>query len=432
MSHTFAPPFVPGAAFVREQDGIHEYRLDGNDLQILLAPDSSAPVAGFMVTYRVGSRNEATGYTGATHLLEHLLFKGSEKFNKETGTTVWDLLETKGALVNATTWNDRTNYFEVVPSAHLPTAIALEADRMRHARIREEDRASEMTVVRNEFERGENVPLEAVDKQLWALAYQAHPYHHSTIGWQSDIEQVPIERLERFYRDFYAPDNATVTVVGGFDEAETLSQIVREFGRHEKSTDPLPPMYTTEPPQEGERRAVVKRPGQNMLGIAYKIPQATHPDMPALIILSLILAEGKTSRLYRTLVDSARASELSAACYQFKDPSLLSFYITLAGKTTHTEAEKLCKRAWTELIARGPTAEEVARAKRTVRADIALRRDGPYALLSALNEEIATGDWTRFATLPAALERVKQKDVQKAAKAYLIDDQSTIVAFHAT
>src|SRR5262249_12955748 len=154
-----SPPFVPGTVFIRELGGIHEYKLEKNDLQILLAPDPAAPVVGFMVTYRVGSRNEATGFTGATHLLEHLMFKGSERFNKENRSTVWDLLETKGALVNATTWTDRTNYFEVVPREHLSVAIALEADRMRTARIREEDRQSEMTVVRNEFERGENLPM---------------------------------------------------------------------------------------------------------------------------------------------------------------------------------------------------------------------------------------------------------------------------------
>jgi zinc protease len=215
-------PVMKGITFVRSIEAIHEYRLERNGLQILLAPDPTAPVAGVMVTYRVGSRNEAIGFTGATHLLEHLMFKGSDNFNKAKGNTIWEILETKGALVNATTWNDRTNYYEVVPREYVPTALALEADRMRRAHLSEADRTSEMPVVRNEFERGENYPTEALDKQLWALAYEAHPYHHSTIGWRSDIERVPIERLKKFYDDFYHPDNATVSVVGGFDEAETL------------------------------------------------------------------------------------------------------------------------------------------------------------------------------------------------------------------
>ncbi len=428
-----APPFVPGASFVREQGGIHEYKLDSNNLQILLSPDPTSPVAGFMVTYHVGSRNEAIGYTGATHLLEHLMFKGSAKFNKENKSTVWDLLETKGALVNATTWNDRTNYFEVLPKEHLGTAIALEADRMRTAHIREEDRVSEMTVVRNEFERGENSPIEAIDKQLWALAYEAHPYHHSTIGWQSDIEKVPIERLQKFYNDFYWPDNATVSVVGGFDETDTLKAVVEHFGKHSKAPEPHPAMYTEEPKQEGERRAVVKRAGHtNHLGIAHKIPAATHKDMPALLMLALVLSDGKTSRLYRALVDSAKATDINTMCYQFHDPSLFISYVTLAPKVTHVQIEKLLKQEYVKIAQKGVTLTELSRAKRTVRAAIASRRDGPYALLSSLNEEIATGDWTRFVTLPTALAEVRTKDIQEVAQKYLVDDQSTIVSYIGT
>ena len=264
---------VPGISFVQELGGIKEYLLKSNGLRILLANYPSSPVAGCMVTYHVGSRNEATGYTGATHLLEHLMFKGSANFNKEKGNTVWHLLETKGARVNATTWFDRTNYYEVLPAEYLPSAIALEADRMRTAHIREEDRQSEMTVVRNEFERGENDPMEAVDKQIWALAYQAHPYHHSTIGWQSDIEKVSIERLQQFYNDFYWPNNATVTIAGGFDEGTVLKSIKKEFGVHSKAPHKFPDMYTEEPKQEGERRSVVKRVGSDVIGTGYKIPK---------------------------------------------------------------------------------------------------------------------------------------------------------------
>ncbi len=426
-------PAVPGVSFVRSLEDIHEYCLDANGLQILLSSDLAAPVAGFMVTYRVGSRNEAIGYTGATHLLEHLMFKGSENFNKEKGGTIWDLLETKGALVNATTWNDRTNYFEVVPREHLSTAITLEADRMRRAFLKEEDRVSEMPVVRNEFERGENLPMEALDKQLWALAYEAHPYHHPTIGWRSDIERVSIERLKKFYDDFYHPDNATVSIIGGFDIEEALTAVVKEFGTHTKMPTAHPAMHTEEPKQEGERRAVVKRAGHtNMIAIAHKIPAATHADLPALLLLSLILSDGKTSRLYRALVDSAIATDVTTQCYQFRDPSLLTSYITLAPRVRHEVVEKQVKQEFGKIITKGITAPELARAKRSLRAYTASRRDGPYALLSSLNEEIAVGDWTRFVTLPQALSRVTSKDVQKIAKKYLVDDQSTVGYFIAT
>ena len=425
---------VPGVFFVREEGGIREYKLLSNDLQILVAPDASVPVAGCMVTYRVGSRNEAVGYTGSTHLLEHLMFKGSENFNKDKGNTIWHALETKGALVNATTWLDRTNYFEVVPRSHLPTAIAIEADRMRHAFIVEADRASEMTVVRNEFERGENDPREALDKQLWATAYQSHPYHHPTIGWRSDIEGVPIERLKRFYDDFYWPNNATLTLVGDFNEQEALELAVKEFGRHPRSPEPVPRVYTAEPPQEGERRVRIARAhGVNIVGVAHKMPEALHPDMPALVVAALILGEGKSSRLHRQLVDTGRLADVMTWCYPFHDPSLFMTYGTLTSGAGHAEIEAGIKAAYAKLAKARPSAAEMKQAKQQYRAASASRRDGPYALLASINEDIARGDWTLFRSFPEAVKNVSAQDVSRVAARYLCDDsQSTIGYFSGT
>ena len=417
---------ISGISFVKELGGIKEYRLEKNGLRILLASDSAQPVTGCMVTYHVGSRDEATGYTGATHLLEHLMFKGSTHFNKENKRTVWDLLKTKGALVNATTWHDRTNYYEVVPKEYLVDAIALEADRMRKAFIHEEHRQSEMTVVRNEFERGENKPAEAVDKLVWALAFQAHPYHHSTIGWRSDIEKVPIERLKRFYDDFYWPDNATVTIAGGFNTIAALKLIKNHFGKHSKNPNPYPAMYTEEPPQEGERRGIVKRTGVDLICVAHKIPNAHHPDAPALAILSLILAYGKTSRLYRALVDSAKATSASVYGYENKDPSLFQVFVTLANGQKHAVIECIVKKVYEEVKKKGVTIQELAAAKRSARVGYASRRDGIYHLLASLNEEISTGNWTRFITHPQALQKVTVEDVRRVARTYLIEDHSTV------
>ncbi len=177
-----------GFEYIKESGDIKEYLMTSNGLRVLLKEDHSAPVATFMVTYEVGSRNEAIGYTGSTHLLEHLMFKGSNKFNTKKGNSVFQLLQSLGARMNATTWLDRTNYYATLPSSELETAIEIEADRMRNAWIKEEDRFSEMTVVRNEFERGQNRPSGVLDEHIWATAYHAHPYHHSTIGWKADIE----------------------------------------------------------------------------------------------------------------------------------------------------------------------------------------------------------------------------------------------------
>lgn len=423
---------APGVSLVREMGGIKEYHLQKNGLRILLAKNDSVPVAGCMVTYHVGSRNEATGYTGATHLLEHLMFKGSSKFNEEMNTSMDRLLESKGAMVNATTWTDRTNYYEVVPRDVLPLAIEIEADRMRTARFRDEDKASEMPVVRNEYERGENLPMEALDKEMWAAAFVAHPYHHSTIGWKSDIEGVSIERLQRFYDEFYWPNNATVTIVGSFDEATVLTLIQKHFGVHPHAPHTIPSLYTTERPQEGQRRVTVKRSGVNMVSIAHKIPGANHEDLPALLVLSTILAGDKTSRLHTAFIDTAKATEVMTYCYQFSDPSLFQSFITLAPKTTHVSAEQLLMKQLTALKEKGVTAAELSRAKRTIRNEVARRRDGIYALLSSLNEDISTGDWTRFVTLPEKLAKVTGADIKRVARTYLNDDQSTVGWFIAT
>lgn len=421
-----APVFVPGISFVRELGGISEYQLKLNGLRILLAPDHSVPVAGCMVTYHVGSRNEATGYTGATHLLEHLMFKGSEKFNPEKGTQMDKLLEGKGAMINATTWYDRTNYYEVVPKEILPLAIEIEADRMRMARIEETDRQSEMPIVRNEFERGENLPQEALDKAMWAAAYTAHPYHHSTIGWRSDIEQVPIERLKRFYDEFYWPDNATVSIAGDFDAKHVLALIKKHFGVHPRAPEPVPSMYTAEPPQEGERRVKVSRAGMNIVGIAHKIPDAHHADLPALLLLATILYDEKASRLYKAFIDRALATDIAVYCYQLRDPALFQAFVTLASNVSHERAEAVLKEEYRKVGEAGVTAAELAQAKQSWRLYRAHRLDGPYALLSNLNEDLATGDWTRFVTLPEAVAKVTRADIRRVARTYFTDDQSTV------
>ncbi|MDB5237264.1 MAG: peptidase domain protein [Parcubacteria group bacterium] len=417
---------VPGIAFVQELEGIKEYVLKSNGLRILLVPDDSVPVAGVMITYHVGSRNEATGYTGATHLLEHLMFKDSEKFNRADGTAVMEELEMRGADLNATTWTDRTNYYAVLPSSSVELPIQIEADRMRHSLFNEKDRSDEMPIVRNEYERGENQPERVLDEAIFAAAFKAHPYHHSTIGWKSDIEQVPIERLRQFYDDFYWPNNATLSVAGNFEEKKVLTLIKKEFGVHTSSPKPFPKMYTEEPPQEGQRRVIMKRAGTNVVGVGHKIPNARHADMPALLVLSQILSGEKTSRLYKAFIDSAKATDVSSFCYEFHDPSLMLSMITPGPKTTHMEAERILEREYALICEKGVTATEVANAKRTIRRQAAQRRDGPYALLSVLNEDIASGDWTRFVTLPKALAAVTRADVQRVAKAYLIEDQSTV------
>src|SRR5277367_261026 len=245
------PAAVPGFSHIKSLGGIDEYRLDGNGLTVLLVPDHSAPVATFEVTYQVGSRNEVTGTTGATHILEHMMFKGSEAFNDAKGNSIKQMLERVGGEFNANTSFDRTNYFATVGRENLEGYIAIEADRMRHLWLHEADRQAEMTVVRNEYERGKNDPENVLMEEVTAAAYVALPYHHPVIGWKSDIEHVPIAKLRDFYDTFYWPNNATVSVVGDIDPVVTLNLIKKYYGAYPHSPAPIPGMYTEEPAQSG-------------------------------------------------------------------------------------------------------------------------------------------------------------------------------------
>lgn len=423
---TMAGNKYPGFKYVKSSGGIEEYRLISNDLTVLLKEDHSAPVVTFMVTYHVGSRNEAIGYTGSTHLLEHLMFKGSRKYNKKNGKPIWTVLQNVGAQINATTWMDRTNYFELLPSEHLERAMQIESDRMRNAFLRDSDRQPEMTVVRNEFERGENDPFEALDKNIWATAYQAHPYHHSTIGWRSDIENVSTERLRQFYNTYYWPNNATVTIIGDIDKKGALAMVKKYFGQYRRSPKPIPEMYTAEPKQEGPRRLVVKRTGQTgIVGIAHKTPEGLNEDYYAIQVLARILGGGKSSRLNKKIVDKGLATNLSMWDFPFHDNGLFITYAFLTPGTDPQKVEKIILDEYESIKTKGVTDEEVSRAIAQIKAEAAYSRDGSYSIASGLNEAIAMGDWTYYTTYVEKIKAVKAADVQKVTQKYLQEDQST-------
>ena len=417
---------MKGYKRVKTSGGITEYQLTDNGLSVLLLEDHSSPVATCMVTYRVGSRNEAIGYTGSTHLLEHLMFKGSDSYNRDRGNTIWSVLQNVGAQINATTSMDRTNYFELLPSEHLETALAIEADRMRGALLRDSDRQPEMTVVRNEFERGENDPWESLDKNIWATAIQAHPYHHSTIGWRSDIEGVSTERLRQFYDTFYWPNNATLTVIGDFETPQALGWISSRFGKLAASPEPIPEVYTTEPKQEGPRRFILRRRGETgIIGVAHKGPEGLHADSYVFAVLKNALGAGKTSRFYRSLVDTGLATSAFAWDQPLHDKGLFMTYAFLTPGTRHQEVEEIILGEYEHMKAEGISEEELARANSQIEAEVAYSRDGSYSIAAALNEAIAIGDWTYYTTYLDRLKAVTREDVQRVANSYLVEDQGT-------
>jgi zinc protease len=417
---------VPGYTFVKSAGGIDEYLLDSNGLDVLVAADHSAPVVTFQVTYRVGSRNEVTGTTGATHLLEHLMFKGSDNFNDPKGNSVKQYLEKVGGQFNASTSVDRTNYFATIGRENLEGYVAIEADRMRHLWLHEVDRQSEMTVVRNEFERGKNDPDSVLMEEVTAAAYVALPYHHPTIGWRSDIEHVPIGKLREFYDTFYWPNNATVTLVGDVDTAAALALVKKYYGAFTRSPQPIPTIYTEEPEQTGARRVVINRPGElGTVVIAHKVPNGRDADQPALDMLDAILSSGKNARLYRALVDKGLALSAGAGTDLHRDLSLHSMYASLAPGSTLEQVEEALVQEMELIKAKGVTPAEIARVKQQYVAADAYKRDGTAAKASELNEWIAVGDWTLYVTFPQKVQEVTPADVQRVARQYFKEDQGT-------
>ena len=412
--------------------GITQYRLKSNGMPILLVPNHASPVFTFMVVYHVGSRNEAPGNTGSAHLLEHMIFnKSTENFGRAKGhKTFQEVLYEAGAdfaSTNMTTWYDRMNGYSTLPSDKLELAMKIEADRLGRGLILDSERQSEMSVVRNEYEIGENNPGQALFKAVVASAVHAHPYHWSTIGYRSDIEGVTTEKLREHYRTFFWPNNAQAILVGDFDTRKALETFDREFGAFKRSPHEIPQVITVEPPQEGERRTVVRRPGTvGLVMLGYIRPGALDPDFIPLEVLSNILGEGVNSRLYQALVEKQLASDVSALNFTLRDPYPLLIGATALPGKTHEEVEAALKAALYEVAKNGVTDEEVRRAQQQIEVASIRSRDGAYAFASQLGEAVASTNWKWFLTYVDEIKAVTAADVKRVAAAYLVPERATV------
>ncbi|CAD0004701.1 M16 family metallopeptidase [Flavobacterium chungangense] len=411
---------------IKELGGIEEYLYLPNGMNILLLQDNASPVATVQIVYRVGSKNEVLGNTGSTHLLEHLMFKGTPTFNKNNGNTITDVLQNTGAQLNATTWYDRTNYFETLPSDKIELALQIEADRMRNSLLTKEDKEAEMTVVRNEFERGENDPNSILNQEIWSSAYIAHPYHHATIGWKSDIEKAPIEVLRNFYNTYYWPDNATLTIIGDFKKENVFNLVDKYFGGITKAPNAMPQPYTEEPIQYGPRKIIIKKTGElGVVNKAYKIPGALNEDLAALKILGEIIGSGPSAILNTTFVDSGLGIYTYANVSQFKEVGLFMIGVGFPTTSNHEDIDSKIAEAVARIKKDGVTTDEINRVTAKISAETLLARDGSGVISSELNEAIAAGDWTIYITGVDKLKKVTPADVLRVAQKYLVEDQST-------
>jgi len=412
--------------------GIDQYRLKSNGMTLLLVPDHTSPVFTFMVVYHVGSRNEAPGNTGSAHLLEHMIFnKSTENFGRANGhKTFQEVLYEAGAdfgSTNMTTWCDRMNGYSTLPADKLELAMKIEADRLGRALILDSERQSEMSVVRNEFEIGENNPSDALEKATVAAAIQAHPYHWSTIGYRSDIEGVTTEKLREHYKNFFWPNNSEAILVGDFDTEQALALFDREFGAFKPSPNPIPQVITAEPPQEGERRAMVRRPGTvGLVLIGYIRPGGEHPDYIPIDVLSSILSDGVNSRLHQALVEKGLATSVTSSNYTLRDPFPLLIEATIAPGKSHEEVEAAIKAALAEVGAKGVTDEEVKRTQQQIEVAVVRSRDGTYNFASTLGEAVASTNWKWFLNYVDDVKAVTAADVQRVAATYLVPDHATV------
>ena len=404
-------------------EGITEYRLD-NGLRVLLFPDHSKPRLTVNLTVFVGSRHEGYGEGGMAHLLEHMVFKGTPSH-----PNISRALQEHGAQFNGTTSPDRTNYFETLPASddNLEFAIALEADRLVNSSIKRETLASEMTVVRNEFERGENTPSSVLGKRIMAAAYAWHNYGKATIGNRSDIERVPVENLQAFYRQYYQPDNAMVVVAGQFDEAKALAFIHRHFGPIPRPQRQLDTTYTEEPEQDGERLVTLRRVGHvGAVGVVYHIPAGPHPEFPALQVLGNILSTQPSGRVYKAVVEAKKATSAVAFARAMHDPGVLTLQAEVPRDGALEEVRDTLIATVEEIGATGVTAEEVQRARQQILKARDLAAVETSQLAIALSEWAAQGDWRLYFLHRDRIEKVTPEDVRSVAAKYLQRNNRTV------
>ena len=409
-------------------EGITEYRL-GNGLQVLLFPDPSRPKLTVNLTVLVGSRHEGYGETGMAHLLEHMLFKGTPDHPNIPGA-----MKERGAQFNGSTWLDRTNYYETLPAsdANLEFAIRLEADRMINSPIKAEELATEFSVVRNEFEMGENSPQSVLSQRMMAVAYEWHNYGKSTIGNRSDIERVPVDNLRAFYKKFYQPDNALLVIAGAFDEKKALEYVTKYFGSLPRPDRKLQATYTEEPPQDGERVVTLRRVGDvGMVGLLYHVPAASHAEFPAVELLGDILDSEPSGRLYKALVESKKATSVYVRPTAGHDPGAIEIMAEVNTKDVAAlEKVRDVMISVVEEIARsGVTQQEVDRARQRVLKNRELAATDTNRIAVELSEWAAQGDWRLYFLNRDRVEQVTPAQVKEIAAKYFTASNRTVGFF---
>lgn len=406
-------------------NGVKEYNLD-NGLKVLVVEDHKAPLAIFQIWYRVGSRNEPVGKSGLSHLLEHMMFKGTPKYGSKAFSK---MVQKNGGADNGFTTKDYTMYYQSLASDRLGISIELEADRMKDLIIDPEDVVAERSVVMEERRmRYDDDPQNSLHEEVMAAAYKSHPYHWPVIGWMSDIASIERNDLYNHYRAYYSPDNAVIVVSGDIKADEIIQKIKAAFGKIPADTDRRP-VTSREDEQKGERRVSLKREAELPYVIgAYHTPSFPDKDSYSLEVLGAVLSGGKSSRVYKSIVNEKKLALSAYADYSglSKDPYLFMFGATAAPGKDIRDVENSLYEEIEKIKKEPPSENEVQKAKNQIEASFIMGQDSIYfqAELAGIFEMI--GGWKLKEQYLEGIRKVKPEDVSRAAKKYLIEDNRTV------
>ena len=404
---------------------VQEHKLE-NGLTVLLMPETRAPIISVQIWYRVGSRNEILGKTGLSHLLEHLMFRGTEKYGPKQFSL---LIKQGGGDNNAFTSKDYTAYFETGPKTNFRLFLELEADRMRNLKKNEDLFLTERKVVVEERRmRTDDDPVNSLYEETVSTAFKAHPYQWPIVGWMHDLENITLREAVDYYNTYYQPNNATLVVVGDLDPQSALTEIQDTFGKIPRGPEP-PPFLPLEPPQQGERRTELHREAQlPAIFMAYHTPDLNDQDAFPLQVLSLILSQGRSSRLYQHLVYEAKLALDAGADYDFAtaNPSLFVFYAQpLPGKAMNTIEQAL--DAEIEKIKSQPVSEkELTKAKNQTEAAFIMSQDSLFYRGMLLGRYQTIGSWKKLNEIVPGIRAVTAEDVKRVAQKYLVKANRTV------
>ena len=412
-----------------------------NGLTIFVRELRTAPIASVWCWYRVGSKDEGPGLTGASHFVEHMNFKGSTHIPRDR---MKGLVETFGGTWNGYTWIDQTAYFETASRDALDRMLFIEAERMGHCLYEPAECEAERTVIISEIKGGENDPEQLLDIELAAAAFKAHPYHHPTIGWLSDVESMTRDDLYGHYRRFYGPNNAALVVVGDVAADEVVRGAERHFGALPPVPDPAR-VRTVEPPPLGERRVTVEREGTTAyLKIGWQAPAVDDPEFLPMLVLDAALTGAKgvnlwasvgspppqrKSRLYQALVERGRASAVTGSLVPSQDPFLYTVSITVTAGAAAGEVEPEAIEAIEQVRREGLTADEVARARRQLAARFVFENDSVTNIAHQIGYFHTVATIETFAAMGERLAAVTADQVNEVARTRLAPGRRTIARF---